>query len=354
MATVRDALPDIYAEILPPLFDELSADESRATCGDCAMCRPDTPEGVLTFRPDTKCCTYYPKLPNYLVGCLFEDVEPALDEGRRRVREKISARVGVTPGWVAPPKKFNVLLHASRAHAFGRTTSLLCPYYERSSGNCTIWKYRESDCSTFFCKYDAAADGQAYWRAIGAYLVLVERGLSAWACRTVDPGVREPPSHRGLNIEELEDRPPSSRDYSVMWGAYEGKELDFYLACAEAVRSVRVEDLPKIAGHAAHDARLADVRSAVAALSAGPGERLVRTGELHRVARENDHEHVVAYSRYDPARVSKRLLEHLDVFDGQRTTAEARRKLVGRGVEVSDRELSELARQRVLIDPDAD
>ena len=48
-------------------------DESRATCSDCAMCKPDS-----GFTPDADddqvrfirngCCTYYPDLPNFLVG----------------------------------------------------------------------------------------------------------------------------------------------------------------------------------------------------------------------------------------------------------------------------------------------
>ena len=37
------------------------------------------------FRPDTKFCTYYPRLPNFLVGGLLSDDTPAMATGRLRV-----------------------------------------------------------------------------------------------------------------------------------------------------------------------------------------------------------------------------------------------------------------------------
>src|SRR5687767_1905524 len=96
------------------------------------MCAPTgaapSPD-ALHFRPDAKCCTYHPTLPNYLVGALLADPDPALEEGRRRVRDKLAARVGVTPLWLAAPRKTMVLLEASRDTSFGRSRALRCPYY---------------------------------------------------------------------------------------------------------------------------------------------------------------------------------------------------------------------------------
>ncbi|HEY8074225.1 MAG TPA: hypothetical protein VIF62_08950, partial [Labilithrix sp.] len=158
--TLRSTLPEILARLVPDeLGDRPNVVETRATCGDCAMCDKSAGAGaqVSAFRPDAKCCTYHPTIPNYLVGALLADPSPALEEGRTRVRARIATRMGITPEWVAAPRKASVLHHAARGASFGRSLVLLCPYFARESGDCTIWKYRESVCTTFFCKYDAGA-----------------------------------------------------------------------------------------------------------------------------------------------------------------------------------------------------
>ncbi len=353
MTTIRQTLPALYGRMLAPILDELSMPERLATCDDCAMCRPEAPSGVLQFRPDTKCCTYHPKLPCYLVGALLDDTDPALDEGRLRVRQKIGARIGITPQWVAPPKKFNVLLQASRNNSFGRSASLLCPFYEKSDGNCTIWKFRESDCSTFFCKYEEAADGQSFWRAMGAYLVLVERGLSAWAARQVDPSTREPPARRDMTVEELEDRPPSDATYRSYWRAYVGREEEFYRACAAAVSDLDHDRLVEIVGADAHAERLSAVKSSFEQAKDGHvPEQLVLAPDLRRVSRQGPREHVVSYSRYHPAVLSSALLDALTAFDGERSTTEALRAVADAGVELEESELEGLLHQRILGPPE--
>ncbi len=110
-------------------------EEPKATCSNCAMCPPPDPvPGVTYFRTDLKCCTYQPQLPNYLVGAILADGDPAMDEGRRRIRAHIATRVGVTARWLAPSGKRTALLRASRASSFGRTTTLRCPYYLPEQG----------------------------------------------------------------------------------------------------------------------------------------------------------------------------------------------------------------------------
>jgi len=97
-------MPPLYGPLLSGFFDRAPIDETRATCDDCAMCdksgKPSSEgEGLETafFQPDLKCCTYHPTLPNYLVGAVLSDASPELDGGKRRIRGKIAARIGVTP-----------------------------------------------------------------------------------------------------------------------------------------------------------------------------------------------------------------------------------------------------------------
>src|SRR6218665_3697133 len=93
MRPMLDSLPLLYRDLLPEFFQKGVPVETKATCDACAMC-PSSAAGTVEsvdgvsrlFRPDTKCCTYYPRLPNFLVGALLSDERPELAEGRRALQ----------------------------------------------------------------------------------------------------------------------------------------------------------------------------------------------------------------------------------------------------------------------------
>ena len=66
-----EPLPHLYARWTAELLAGPIPREERATCENCAMCAPpgeeDDPQSHV-FDPATKCCTYVPDLPNFLVG----------------------------------------------------------------------------------------------------------------------------------------------------------------------------------------------------------------------------------------------------------------------------------------------
>lgn len=233
--TLRQMLPQIYHPLLPAFFDTPAPEEKKATCSTCAMCPPAggaAAEGAVYFRPDIKCCTYHPRLPNFLVGAVLRDESDEMAEGRRRIRAQIAGRIGVSPRWLAPSRRYTLLLRASREASFGRSTSLRCPYFQENGGLCTIWRYREADCSTFFCKHVNGADGKIFWTDLDSYLRLVEARLSALALESLPVGPGESPAPNGqLSVEELEGRAPSAADYRSYWGEWEGREEELYLAC---------------------------------------------------------------------------------------------------------------------------
>ncbi len=245
---LRAKLNPIYEPLLGPLFDRPEIVEERATCDNCAMC--DHGQGVQLdvayFKPDAKCCTYYPMLPNYLVGGILADPDPALEEGRRRLRERIASRIGVTPGWLAPPRKVTVISAAARS-VFGRSAALRCPYFDiENGGRCTIWKYRENVCTTYFCKFTNGKPGWDFWHALKEYLGHLEVMLSNYAVKTIDPLMTEPTIPRlQLTVEDLEDRAPNDADYASYWSTWRGREEEFYIACYEKVRSVARSDFQR-------------------------------------------------------------------------------------------------------------
>lgn len=236
---LREMLPVVHRHLLPSFFDESVPDETLATCHRCAMTLPDvlperTPEGF--FRPDVKCCSFHPNLPNFLVGAILADNSPEMHAGRDRLRARIAARVGVGPVWLAAPRKYTLLFLASRKTSFGRSLLLRCPYFDPDAMNCSIWRHRDAVCTTFFCKHVGGTDGEALWRAIESVLRLVERRLAEHAARVMGTSIpNTPTSLDSLTLEDLEERPPDSSTYAMLWGDWANQEETYYRACRDIV-----------------------------------------------------------------------------------------------------------------------
>jgi hypothetical protein len=254
MMVLRSMLPEVHRHLLPAFFDEAVPDESLATCHRCAMALPDvlperTPEGY--FRPDVKCCSFHPNLPNFLVGAILADETPEMAEGRERIRARLESRMGVGPVWVSAPRKYTLLFLASRKTSFGRSLVLRCPYFSPTSANCSIWRHRDAVCTTFFCKHVGGTDGDAMWRSIETVLRLVERRLAEHAANVL--GARIPNAPAGLDtltLEELEDQPPDSAAYALTWGDWVGREETYYRACRDIVAGLNREAFEQAFGGA--------------------------------------------------------------------------------------------------------
>src|SRR5215813_7928721 len=101
-AAMTRPLPDHMASALPPLYatwmEQLLTGpippETGATCSDCVMLakEPHPPTGSAHFfNPRTKCCTYLPELPNFLVGRILADSDPQSAAGRATVEARLQA-----------------------------------------------------------------------------------------------------------------------------------------------------------------------------------------------------------------------------------------------------------------------
>jgi Fe-S-cluster containining protein len=260
MSRILDGLPVLYRDLFPAFFRNAVPEETKATCASCAMCESSAKGAVESidgvnrfFRPDTKCCTYHPRLPNYLVGALLADANPSLAEGQRRVRERLASHQGVTPQWIKTPPKYNLLYNNARQF-FGRALSMRCPYYEGETGNCTIWAYREAVCTTFFCKYVAGADGRKFWMTLKTYLTLAEIQLSRYCVLKLLPEYilagRDKPALSGetLTPEDLDEAPLPQKEYAELWRQWAGREEEMYRASYALVRQLTAEQFEKIIG----------------------------------------------------------------------------------------------------------
>lgn len=344
-------LPATYAHLLPEFFEQTRMNESRATCGDCPMCSQagrDTGVGDLMYLAETKCCTYHPTIPNFIVGALLADSSIDHDEGRRRVREKIAKRVGVTPLWVAAPRKYSVLFDAAKERSFGRSAALKCPYYE--AGNCTVWRYREAVCSTYFCRHERGARGQALWSAVKEYLSQLELVLADAAAKAVDPEVSEPriPPLK-LTEEDMEDLPPPAAEYAKHWRTWEGREEAFYRETASFIAGLDRAAVARLAEKAprVRDA-FATVLQRQADVAAPLEQRLVLNRKLKaRPASGGNFVH--GYAPTDPVFVSDGLARVLSTLSPDEPLEAARERLRAQGIDLTDDVLRGLRDHGVLV-----
>jgi hypothetical protein len=190
-AAPSNPLPPLYATWMNELLPGPIPEETEATCDECAM-RP-TP-GVSSndadrfFHPETKCCTYVPVLPNFLVGRILADVDPALASGKATVTERLESGVAVTPLGIGKPLLFSLIYQQAGTTVFGKSRLLRCPHYHEDSGGCGVWRHRPSVCSTWFCKHVRGAIGQPLWASLHRLLTAVEHTLTQWCVFQLDPG----------------------------------------------------------------------------------------------------------------------------------------------------------------------
>lgn len=361
MPAILEALPALYGRLLPDLFTREVPAEEKATCGSCAMCEGgslsvvDGVEGSRVFRPDTKCCTFHPRLPNFLVGAIFADPDPALEPGRARLRKKLQARVGVTPMWVKAPARYDLMYQNSR-RSFGRAGALLCPYFEPNGGLCTIWRYREAVCSTFFCKHVAAADGRAFWMGVKGYLAWAELQLARLATLELLPdfileGRDKENANAPLTAEDLDERGPSEAAYKLLWGAWAGREEEYYRRCYEQVQGISREQLALAMGLDGQiELRQLERLYARATKTLLPNRLKLNPNATVKWL-DDGSVGLAAYSEYDAIALPGPAYPLLVAFTGREPVAAVRAKLrQERGQDLGDEVLAVLYQHRILVE----
>jgi len=338
--TMKKQLPVIPTSSLPPLYaawmDQLLAgpipSESDATCDDCAMCAKEggpRNRSALLFNPETKCCAYIPALPNYLVGRVLGDSDPAAASGRATVEARVRAGVGVTPLGLAQPPNFEALYGLSAASLFGQSRTLRCPHYlADEGGRCGVWKHRASICATWFCKYVRGEVGLNFWRSIHQLLTAVESSLSRWCVlelgadtlRRLFPPLGAPSRGRNIDPRALDGLADSGL-HRALWGDWVGREVEFYQECARRVSALAWREVIGIGGPEIQIyARLA--QEAYGKLRSEESPASLKVGPFQVIEIGPDFSRVSSYNGFDPLDLPKPLMGVLHYFDG-RPTAQA-------------------------------
>jgi hypothetical protein len=348
-------LPPLYARWLGELLRERIPDETLATCGDCAMCSKAKvqPRG---FHPDVKCCTYIPTVPNFLLGGILADDDPATAGGRETMVKRLATGVSVTPlGVAASPTEDLVSSQLARHQAFGKLSAIRCPHLS-ADGLCGIYKQRNAVCATFHCKHVRGAVGHDFWMRTRHLLLRIESLLSRWCVLRLqtDPealrllfheeqakaDVEKAGSISGVMAPELARR---------MWGVWYGREHDFYRECGRLVAKLSMTDVvatcgPEVEAHAQF------VAHAFAKLVSDDLPSSLRLGPLNVSYIAADYTAVWTYSSYDPISLPKPLVDVLHRFDGRPTTDVLKEILEHDDVDIDEGLVSKLVDYRVLVD----
>lgn len=251
---ISDYLPEVYRSLLPGIFSSTISRESIANCGSCIMLKPEQPvPGQQYYSDDSKCCTYFPVIPNYLMGYLLSDVSVETAEGRKRLKELIAAGAGVRPEGISPPRRYNLMYERGRKNGFGKSSALVCPLYDRKKCGCSVWKARSAVCATYFCRYNCGVDGENFWYAVQNYIREAEKCLSGYALLMLNsiPAVHDAvPDPFHFSREDMDNDRPGN--YSMIWGDWSGREEEFYIETFRIVSGLDRKKFMELMGVSNH------------------------------------------------------------------------------------------------------
>jgi hypothetical protein len=291
-------LPPLYAKWIGQLLGAPIPTETRATCSDCVMCKKLEPVSSADkyFHPFAKCCTYMPVLPNFLVGGILQDTDPAFAEGRMQFEREAPNAAEITPLKIGISFSYWIL---RGLQPFGKSEIQRCPYYiAREGGICGIWRYRESVCSTWFCKYEHGAHSRQFWNSVNQLLIVLQNVLAAWAAR------------------ELGISATTATANQLLWNQWQGREREFYVACFELVSALSWRQILEIAGSEAKTC-IDAVQSAFDLLTSTSIPEKLELGKFKRHILPNQTSRIVSFNEYDLMDLPNNIAELLPRFDGR-------------------------------------
>lgn len=314
-------LPKPYSRWVTTLLGTPLPDESVANCTDCVMCTPELRgPSSISFEPGTRCCTFRPRLANFMAGFLLQSNRPEWKFGRETLAERISGGEAGLLGIMTDPAYLAVYQSAG-ASAFGQAQSMSCPH-QFSDGRCGIRDFRSPTCSTWFCKYERGARGQELWQAVHDVLLLADRVVALWCLNHLQIDVEKQlaaleelsPQFSAARIDHRRDE----RSDRELWGEWYGCEKEFYIACAGLVADLEWETLLEIGGY--EFVLYAKRAQALARKHADQGlPEALRAGQFQVTNADDGLVWLLAYNPYDPLEVSSDVLAFITRCDGRDT-----------------------------------
>ena len=247
---LADKIPLIYHSILEEILTISFPQEKIANCTSCNLCQTEKSPYL-----DIKCCNYFPFMTNFLLGGILSDTEEtSLIEGKRIVRELIKSKKGVTPYGILPHNSYSSTQKEifKKENIFGTKEEMeqqKCPYL--FDGNCSVWKYREHLCVSFFCLSVGGKNGNHFWEKVDDLLNLVEQKLSKFVLLKLNWNVETILSAK-INQKcfeiENEDGSINEENYKSLWGEWFGREEEFFIEAYKCIQDIDKKAINEIIG----------------------------------------------------------------------------------------------------------
>jgi Fe-S-cluster containining protein len=225
----QQTFPGIWRAMMPPDFQQLRfPDEKQAACMNCPKaCYED-------WRPDYRCCTYHPRIPNFLLG-----LASRTPQGKTAVDDLLQRGMILPEGMHSSPRQWLDFVDDEHADLFGKSQKVLCPMLDPASGHCRVHVFRNAVCSTYFCDKEQGHAGEVFWSQIQTLGSQLEMRLGQWALREIGfdleaslraldelaPDLAQVSGKEGWQTEALQR----------IWGAYAGREMELLNACADVI-----------------------------------------------------------------------------------------------------------------------
>ncbi len=240
-------VPGFWSEILP--FENIEYAFPNLQSVDCTSCTGATTMGINI---STKCCTYYPVVPNFLLGF-------SLLSGSRDTRNIISTLINkghVLPlGLMPSPIRQKNTLIESRSKSFGNFDKVVCDFLG-DNGQCHVYEHRNAVCSSWFCSYGTTRHTEAWWKHLRNLMTHAEQSIGSWAIEQTGfkpESIRQVFNSFSINIDLAYNKKTGGWSDSFLEQVWQGKDpLEVLSRCGEVVLDRR-KYLKKIASSKTFD-----------------------------------------------------------------------------------------------------
>lgn len=224
-------VPGIWRYMLPEEVFYFRVDpERKSSCFDCPQVK------AKGFHPSVRCCTYIPRVPNFLLGMalLATDTQKMVEDF-------------VTSGYAIPEgsQHSHLQLIASLEHVSPsdslKSNSIVCPFLDLKSKQCRMYSFRSGVCSTFFCIHDDQVEGREFWEHLQDFVSQIETALSQWVLSEIGFDVEAYFARFNLLSAEIDaSSAPLTKAWSqmarkILFAEWYGREVAMFKRCAELV-----------------------------------------------------------------------------------------------------------------------
>lgn len=221
--------------------------EEKATCDNCL-------QAPKKYKADLKCCTFWPFIPNYVVGAILASEKKRHLEAKKIIRKLIQDQGFVLPLGIPAPPWYQKEFKTKKKEIFGQNKNYLCPYYDKNQNQCGIWEYRGSVCTSFYCESSYGKKGQEFWYSLENYLSYLEMGLAEEALVYNDYSPRDMNEQLAyLDIDFKVQKISLMKKMSLLklkkiWKHNSENKEDFYIKAYHFVSSLTAKHRSEILG----------------------------------------------------------------------------------------------------------